>query len=62
MIREYIQPIGHKSPYKRITPSDPGRKARIMLEDWLKSGDREPDPHIYHWNGIFYCWILKEGA
>ncbi len=53
----------HRSPYPRISPSHPGRKNRITLEEWLQSGaGREPDPNIYHWNGIFYCWTLKEGA
>ena len=62
MIREYIQPIEHRSPYPRISPLHPGRKNRITLEEWLQSGTgREPDPAIYSWNGV-YLLLDTEGG
>lgn len=62
MIHGEIKPIGHVSPYKRIDPSHPGRRAIITRADVLREGGREPDPSIYRYSPMAETWYLKDGV
>ena len=62
-IRQNIEPITHISPYRRIDPERPGRKAIITVDEWLASGaTREPDPAFYSYYTPSRRWVLKESV
>jgi hypothetical protein len=61
MIDPDVEPMFNVSPYRRIDPMHPGRKARISLEEAMRTvmeGGKEPDLGLYFFNGSDY--ILKE--
>jgi hypothetical protein len=62
MIDPDAEPIAHVSPYRRIDPRHPGRKAVITRQEIFLSGSREPDAAIYHYDYVRRHWILKEGV
>jgi hypothetical protein len=62
MIAPDAMPIKSVSPYRRIDPMHPGRKAVITRLDLAQSGDREPDPALYRYSPMADAWYLKDGA
>lgn len=62
MIARDATPLGHVSPYRRIDPAHPGRKAVITGLEVVQNGGREPDAAIYRYNGITDTWYLKDGV
>ena len=58
MIAPDAQPIGHRSPYKRIDLARPRRKAVITRDD-IKASGITPDPEQYSYCHIYDIWTLK---
>ncbi len=56
-----IEPISHVPPYKRIDPSNLGRKSVITAIEVFQGGGREPDAAIYRFSSLNECWYLKDG-
>ena len=58
MIDPKAEPIGHRSPYKRIDLSRPKRKAVITRKEAVESNE-VPDPALYDYCNVYDIWTLK---
>ena len=59
MIAPDAQPIGHRSPYKRIDLAQRRTRKAVVTQDDIKNGEPIPDPSLYeYWIGD-RAWRLK---
>ena len=58
MIDRDAQPIGHRSPYKRIDLAQRRRKAVITFDE-IMAGEPVPDPEFYEYWVVDRLWRLK---
>lgn len=59
MIDPKAEPIGHRSPYKRIDLSRPKPKEVITRKEVVET-DKVPDPELYDYCHIYDIWKLKD--